>query len=92
VVATDRVQAPNDKQQVEPMLEFEALPEELGEVEHLLADNGYFSAGNVETCEKANIEPVIPMGRQLYHPPLSERFATTPGAPRNPTPVEAMAY
>jgi transposase len=93
VVATDVVQAPNDKQQVEPMLEkVEALPEELGEVEHLLADHGYFSAGNVEACDKAGVEPVIAMGRQPHHPPLSERFAATPGAPRNPTPVEAMAY
>ena len=34
VVATDAVQAPNDKNQVEPMLEkIEALPEALGEVE-----------------------------------------------------------
>ena len=33
VVATDVVQAPNDKNQVEPMLEkIEALPEALGEV------------------------------------------------------------
>ena len=37
------VQATNDKQQVEPMLEkIEALPEELGEVEHLLADQWLF--------------------------------------------------
>jgi transposase len=93
VVAVDVVQAPNDKQQVEPMLEkIEALPEELGEIENLLADTGYFSAGNVDACEKAGIEPVIAMGRQPHHPPLSERFARTPAAPRNPTPVEAMAH
>src|ERR1700722_17907403 len=93
VVAVDVVQAPNDKQQVEPMLEkIEALPEELGEVENLLADTGYFSAGNVDACEKSGIEPVIAMGRQPHHPPLSERFAPTPAAPRNLTPVEAMAH
>jgi hypothetical protein len=45
VVAIGVVQAPNDKQQVEPMLEkLGALPEELGKVETLLTDNGYFSA------------------------------------------------
>ena len=93
VVATDVVQAPNDKQQVEPMLEkIEALPGGLGEVEHLLADTGYFSAGNVDACEKAGVEPAIAMGRQPHHPPLSERFAATPTAPGNPTPVEAMAH
>ncbi len=93
VVATDVVQAPNDKHQVEPMLEkIEALPEALGKVENLLADTGYFSAGNVEACEKAGVEPVIAMGRQPHHPPLSERFEKAPDAPKDPTPVEAMAH
>jgi len=93
VVATDVVQAPNDKGQVEPMLEkIEALPEELGKVENLLADTGYFSADNVEACEKAGVVPVIAMGRQPHYLPLSERFAPTPAAPPKPTPVEAMAY
>ena len=47
VVATDVVQAPNDKNQVEPMLEkIGALPEGLGKVEHCWP-TGYFSAGNV---------------------------------------------
>jgi transposase len=93
VVAVDVVQAPNDKQQVEPMLEkIGALPEALGKVENLLADTGYFSAGNVGACKKAGVEPVIAMGRQPHHPPLSERFAATPAPPKNPTPVEAMAY
>jgi len=92
VVATDVVQAPNDKQQVEPMLEkISALPEELGKVENLLADTGYFSAANVDACEKAGVEPVIAMGRQPHHPPLSERFEAPPPAPENPTPVQAMA-
>jgi transposase len=44
VVAVDVVQAPNDKQQIEPMLgKIGALPEELGEAKTLLADTGYFS-------------------------------------------------
>ncbi len=93
VVATDVVQAPNDKNPVEPMLEkIGALPEGLGKVEHLLADTGYFSAGNVAACEKAGVEPVIAMGRQPHHPPLSERFAAAPEASKDPTPVEAMAH
>ncbi len=48
VVATDVVQAPNDKQQVEPMLgRLGALPAELGKTATLLADTGYFGAANV---------------------------------------------
>ena len=69
-----------------------ALPEELGEVENLLADTGYFSADNVEACEKAGVVPVIAMGRQPHYLPLSERFAPAPEAPKEPTPVEAMAH
>jgi len=93
VVAIDVVQAANDKNQVEPMLaKVEALPKNLGEVEHLLADTGYFSAGNVAVCEKAGVEPVIAMGRQPHHPPLRERFGPAPEAPKDPTPVEAMAH
>ena len=93
VVAADVVQAPNDKQQLEPMLDkIEALPERLGAVETLLADAGYFSAANVEACREASLEPLIAMGRQPHHPPLGERFAKEGPAPENPTPVEAMAH
>ena len=93
VVATDVVQAPNDKQQLEPMLnKVAALPEELGGVETLLADNGYFSEANVQACEAAGVDPLIAMGRQPHHPTLDERFAEAPPPPKNPTPVEAMAH
>ncbi len=93
VVAADVSQAPNDKQQLEPMLgKIRELPDELGEAETLLADSGYFSTGNVAACEKAGVEPLIAMGRQPHHPPLAERFGQAPAAPENPTPVEAMAH
>ena len=93
VVAADVVQAPNDKQQLEPMLgKIEALPERLGAAETLLADAGYFSAANVEACRQAEVEPLIAMGRQPHHPPLGERFGRQEPAPENPTPVEAMAH
>src|SRR5664280_2647668 len=68
VVANDVVQASNDKQQVAPMLgKLSALPEELGEVENLLADTGYFSETNVQACVAAEIAPLIAMGRQPHH-------------------------
>ncbi len=93
VIAVEVVQAPNDKQQIEPMLgKIGALPDELGKPETLLADNGYFSEANVTACEAANIEPLIALGRQPHHQSLRERFAAAPPAPENPTPVEAMAY
>jgi transposase len=93
VVAAEVVQAANDKQQLQPMLnKLAVLPGALGNVETLLADNGYFSAANVTACAAAGIDPLIAMGRQPHHPSLAERFEDTPPPPENPTPVEAMAY
>ena len=60
VIAADVVRAPNDRQQLEPMLgKIAELPDELGKVDALLADNGYFSEGNVNACAATGIEPVI---------------------------------
>jgi transposase len=93
VLANDVVQASNDKQQVAPMLaKLDKLPEELGAVETLLADTGYFSEANVQACVAAAIDPLIAMGRQPHHPPLAERFAPMPPPPDDPTPLAAMAH
>ena len=75
IVATTMAQVATDKQQVEPMLKvITQLPEELGSVEQLLADNGYFSAANVEHCLQANIEPLLAAGRDKHHPHWEDRF------------------
>ena len=93
VVASDVAQAPNDKQQLEPMLaKTGALPKELGEAETMLADNGYFSEANVKACGAAGVEPLIALGRDAHHQSLRERFADAPPPLENPTPVEAMAH
>jgi transposase len=93
VVATNVVQAPNDKQQLDPMLaKINALPEDLGKANVMLGDNGYFSAANVTACVASAMEPLLAMGREAHHQSLSERFAEAPPAPENPTPVEAMAH
>ena len=93
VIATDVVQAPNDKQQLAPMLGKVAdLSDELGKVEVLLADSGYFSESNVNGCAAAGIDPMIAMGRQAHHPSLAERFAEPPLPPSDPTPLETMDY
>src|SRR6187549_3170762 len=65
LLAANVVQAPNDKQQLAPMLDkFAALPADLGQPETLLADTGYFSAANVEVCGAAGIEPLIALSRE----------------------------
>ena len=93
VVGAKVVQAPNDKQQLEPMLGvLQNLPDAIGQPDTLLADNGYFSGANVAACEAAGIEPMIATGREVHHPSLDERFAASTPAPNDPTPVEAMAH
>ena len=93
VIAADVTQAPNDKQQLEPILDkIAALPDELGKAEALLADNGYFSEGNVNACAAAGIDPVIAMGREVHHPSLTERFAAAPPPPEQPSPLAAMEH
>jgi transposase/IS5 family transposase len=85
VVGQHLTQAPNDKQQIEPMIEqLDALPEALGEIDAVLADTGYASAHNVGLCEAAQITPYIATGKELHHPPLLARFSA-------PTPPAAQA-
>ena len=81
----DVVQAANDKQQLAPMVEqLKALPEELGKPETLLADNGYFSAANVEACAAAQIEPLIAPGASRTIRRWRERFRRCAGGAGGP--------
>jgi len=93
VVAVDIAQVATDKQQVAPMLDALAgLPEALGSVEHLLADNGYFSAANVEHCVAAKIEPLLAAGRDGHHPHWQDRFTEPPVLTEPAGAVERMKH
>lgn len=93
VLAATVSQEPNDKQQVEPMLEeLAALPEALGKANVLLADNGYFSQNNVEACAGRDLTPLIAAGRERHHLPLAERLAIDPAPPESADPVSQMIH
>jgi transposase/IS5 family transposase len=93
IVEEHLTQHTNDKQEVAPALEnLAALPEELGEVEALLADTGYHSEANVQRCDRAEIKALIPAKREGHNLPLAERFREDPEPPNDPTPVEATAH
>ena len=73
VVASDVAQAPNDKQQLEPMLaKTGARPEELGEAETMLADNGSFSEANVKACGAAGAAARKPNASGSHGPPSAD--------------------
>ena len=83
----------NDKLEVEPALEtLSSLPREMGEVDSLLADAGYFSETNVESCAEAGITPYIAPGREKHNTPLMDRFTEPPPLPDNPDAVETMRH
>lgn len=83
----------NDKLEIEPTLEnLSSLPREIGEIDSLLADAGYFSGDNVESCASTGITPYIAPGREKHNPPLTERFSDPPPLPNNPDAVETMKH
>ena len=86
-------QQSNDKQEVAPALErLHQLPNELGQVDTLLADTGHFSEANVKRCEADRITAYIPQGRQGHNESLQQRFAADPSELERPNAVDAMAH
>ena len=93
IVTANTVQACNDKQQVEPILEqLDALPVELGKPEHLVADTGYFSEANVKACVEQNITPLIAVQREKHHPDPMARFTEPPPLKEDATEGEQMRH
>lgn len=93
VVVTHVSQAPNDKQQVEPVLgKLAELPETLGRVDSLNADTGYCSEENILKTEAAGIEPFIAVSRQEHHPGWRERHAEPPPLEDGAGTLQRMAY
>lgn len=85
ILAAEVTQANNDKQQIEPMVaKLQSLPDGLNQPDYLLADTGYFSEKNVETCHDAQYTPLISVGRDEHHPGWRERF-------EEPEPLQAPA-
>ena len=72
IVAGDVVQAPNDKQQLQPMVD--QVIATVGVPTGVIADSGYFSEANVqsvEQCERQSIEAHIAVARDRHGAPPS---------------------
>ena len=83
VATTHLSDHPNDKRQLEPVLN--AMPEAAGKVESAAADTGYFSEENIKMAHQAGIDPYIATGRQPHNQWLDQQL-TPP-----PTDEEALA-
>ena len=93
IVTTHVSQAPNDKQEMEPALtNLKRLPQALGTVTEILADNGFFSECNVTLCEGDEVTPYIAVKRENHHPPIMERFHEPPPLPDGANAVDAMKH
>ena len=93
VVATTLTQAPNDKQQVQPMIKVrQKQASKLGDVDTLIADTGYCSEKNVNVCGEVKIEPLIAVARQDHHPHWRARFTEPAPLAQDATPMQAMTH
>jgi len=93
VIGTGVTQAPNDKEQVEPMLEtLHAQAEWIGSAERLIADTGFASEKNILACEAAGLEPLIAIARDEHHPGWRERHSEPAPLSGNATPIQSMAH
>src|SRR5262245_21574412 len=82
---------PTDQHQLEPTLD--AIGSELGIADAAALDNGFFSAANIQVCERRGIAPYIATGRDPHHLRWQERFATLEAPPTDDaSPREKMAY
>ena len=93
IVTTHVSQAPNDKQEMEPALtNLKRLPQALGTVTEILADNGFFSEDNVTLCEGNEVTSYIALKRESHHPSLMERFQEPPPLSDAANAVDTMKH
>lgn len=93
IMSTHVTQATNDKKELAPAVaNLQQLPVELGSVNGILADTGYYSEANVLLCDDEKITPYISAKREHHHQPLMSRFTEPPPLPEGAGPVEAMKH
>jgi hypothetical protein len=93
VITAHVSQACNDKREVRPTLQaIKALPEILGRVQSLIADNGYCGQANVQACAAADIAPLLAIKRESHHIPVMERFSPEALTPETTDPLTRMAH
>jgi transposase len=93
IVSAHVTQDTNDRHQLEPALEqLETLPQELGTVENIIADSGFYSETNVNACESHQITPYVALDREQHNPALWDRFQEPAPLAEDADPVRRMKY
>ena len=65
---------------------------QLGRVEELIADSGYFSQANVEACETAGMTPFIAVSREEHNQRLEDRLSKPEPVARDADSVTRMKH
>jgi transposase len=85
-------QCPTDRTLLEATItDLKALPEQLGAVNEILADAGYFSASNIDACERQHLTAYISAGRERHAGGL-RRFREPPRLRDGATATERMQH
>jgi len=93
IVESHVSQSSNDKQEVLPTVEgLNSLPEELGIVDTVVADTGYFSKNNIDICNNSDMEPLIAVGREKHNQPIQDRFNQPAPLAEDADPVSKMKH
>ena len=93
IVSNHVSQRTNDKKELKPALEaLKALPESLGRPQEFLADNGYFSESNVESCVTEKMIPYIAVERKSHSLELQELLASPDPPGQDAHEVEKMKH
>lgn len=86
-------QKSNDKQEIKPAVKnMKALPEKLGKVTELIADNGFYSSDNVKACGGNGVTPYIAVDREQHNQSPFDRFREPPPVSENSDAVTDMKH
>jgi transposase len=93
IVGKHITNAANDKKEIDRAIEeLKKLPEGVAGIEDMMADTGFFSKKNIETCLKNNINPLIAQKRDKHHQSPEERFKEPPPIKEDATEVEKAIH
>lgn len=91
IIENHITQNSNDKKEVEPALKnIATLPDEIGRVQGMLGDSGYFSRSNVDKCEDSQITPYLLDKRNKHNNFLTEYLKESPPVMKTEDKVELM--
>lgn len=86
-------QACNDRQEVAPMLaELDRLPQALGRIKRIVADNGYYSGPNIAEATNRDIRPYLATGRQPHNQRWDQRRGSPEPPPEGASQAERMHW